>query len=187
METLAVIPKVHFKESQNCRIKGSWMEVFIHIEPRRLGGNTRTFAGVPILNLAFLPPHNPSFLWWSRTKQSSCDKLPAQLRDGVELMGWGVGGTGMEWPDTSGSRQQPAPANWAEGAQCWDSKSRLISSLMKTVTPDYSQRVAETNRFSGSGSLWNCFPNVWGLALQYIHALPQGIFPLIFRPQCILR
>lgn len=43
-------PQSTFHESQNFRIKGSWMEVFIHSEPRRSGGNnTRTFAGIPIL------------------------------------------------------------------------------------------------------------------------------------------
>lgn len=184
METLAVIPKVHFKESQNFRIKGSWMEVFIHIEPRRLGGNTRTSAGVPILNLAFLPPHNPSFLWRSWTEQGSVTSYRPSSEMGQSWWGGGWG----EWPNTSGSKVTASPCKLKQsGAQCWDSKSRLIPGLVKTVTPNYSQRAAETNSFLGSGSLWNCFPNVWGLALQHIHALPQGIFPLIFRPQCILR
>lgn len=184
METLAVIPKVHFKESQNFRIKGSWMEVFIHIEPRRSGGNTRTFAGIPILNLAFLPPHNPSFFWQSRVHVPSYQ--PSW--DGVELMGWRVGGTGMECPDTSRSKGTASPCKLEQGGHSAEiRRADLTPGLVKTVTPNYSQRVAETNSFLGSGSLWNCFPNVWGLALQYIHALPQGIFPLIFRPQCILR
>ena len=100
---------------------------------------------------------------------------------------WWGGGWG-EWPNTSRSKVTASPCKLKQsGAQCWDSKSRLIPGLVKTVTPNYSQRAAETDSFLGSGSLWNCFPNVWGLALQHIHALPQGIFPLIFRPQCILR
>lgn len=83
MEMLAVIPKVHFKESQNLRIKGSCVEVFIHIEPRRLGGNTRTFAGVPDLNPAPCPTE--PFILQVLMEQGSCDQLSAQLGDGAKL------------------------------------------------------------------------------------------------------
>lgn len=169
MEMLAVIPKVHFKKSQNFRIKGSWMEGFIHIEPRSLGGNARTFAGVPALNLAPLPPQSPSFFqpWWNRTERGSCDKLSAQLGDGATLMRGDRCGTAWYLRVQGDSQPQQTPA---EGAQCWDLKSRLLPSLVKIITPDCSQGVAEGGSFSGSGSLCNCFPNVWGLALQYVHA-----------------
>lgn len=169
---LAVIPKVHFKESQDFRIRGSWMEVFISLKLRRLGGNSRTFAGVSALNPAPPPPHNASFFrtWWSRTEQGSYDKLRAQLGDGAKLTR-----DRRDKPRYLSPREQPAPLDFRE-AQCCDSKNKLIPNLVKTITSDYSQEVGEANSFSGSGSLCNCFPNVLSLALQNT-LCPRVFFP----------
>lgn len=161
METLAVIPKVHFKESQNFRIKGSWMEVFIHSEPRRSGGNTRTFAGIPILNLAFLPPHNPSFFWQSRVHVPSYQ--PSW--DGVELMGWRVGGTGMECPDTSRSKGTASPCKLEQGgAQCWDSKSRLNSWSCENSNTQLFSKGGRNQQLFGFWEPLKLFPKCLGFS-----------------------
>ena len=167
MEMLAVIPKVHFKKSQNFRIKGSWMEGFIHIEPRRLGGNTRTFAGVPALNLAPLPPQSPSFFqpWWNRTEQGSCDKLSAQLGDGAMLM------RGMVWNGLipQGPRGQPAPADSSGGGTMLRFEQQAYPQSCENNNTRLFPRGGRRQQFFGFCEPL-CFPNVWGLALQYIHA-----------------
>lgn len=166
---LAVIPKVHFKESQNLRIRGSWMEVFIHVEPGRLGGNTRTFAGAPALNLGPLPPQNASvFRTWWRAGLRWQVLSPARQ--------WSKADQGRAWNTqiAQGSMEQPASQTPAQGAQCRHSMTRLIPSLVKIITLVYSPGVGEANSFWGSGSLWNCFPNVWGLALW--HTLCPWVF-----------
>lgn len=60
------------------------MEVFIHVEPGRLGGNTRTFAGAPALNPGPLP-HRTLHSSGPDGEQGSYDKFSAQLGDGAKL------------------------------------------------------------------------------------------------------
>lgn len=130
------------------------MEVWVLSEPRA-GGNTRTFAGVPALN----PPENPSSCRTCQSRQSrGLGQALAQLRrDRCRMPRY------FERPYNS----QPHRRWWRERGAVWF-RADLAAILQKELTSGSFQGVGEANSFSGLGSLRNCFPNVWGLALGYM-------------------
>lgn len=134
------------------------MEVWVLREPRS-GGHTRTFAGVPLLTWRPFHHRPPSSCktCWSSTEQGSRTSLGQRRRDRIFAQIFRA------------SIEQPAPQTPVEGAGCCGiQRAGLAAILQKEFTSVSSQGVGEANSVPGFGCLLNCFPGVWGLALQYM-------------------
>ena len=135
---------------------------------------TQDFCRCPHSSSAAPPAKVLSFFrpWRSSTEQDSKDELLTLLGNGTKLTRDRCGrprSFRVHW------YSQPHRLSRGSTVLC-DSKSRLSPSLVKIITSVCSQGVGEANSFSGSGSLWNCFPSVWGLALLYTFC-PWVFFP----------